>query len=420
MKTNMFLTYQIAWRFLKAKKKGMVLSMSGIACGVSLFVITQAQAEGFQNFFVETILGINGAIRIEDKYLYRLTSLPVELEDGAATFQAPLREARKTVAGVPQPFLVMEAVKEFSDVSGAAQVLRGPIRASNGFTETDARVFGIQLEDYLSVTKLPSQVKYGSLQDFKQVTNGLILGSILAARLEVMPGDTVYLGALNERRRYRLSAIIETGVELYDKTSAFVDLREARQLLGRFEGASYLQVGLKDPQEAPRVARHMEKAIGHYVASWQHREKSWLEVFGLLKITSAATSTILLIIAGLGIFNTLAIIVMERQREIAILRAMGFSRYDISKVFLNLGLILLAIGVGAGWLLAISLTYLIEQLPIKVKGIFTTDHILVEYSFYHYIMATIVAGVMVFFASYLPARKAARTESGEIIRTTSG
>lgn len=412
-------TFQIAWRFLTAKKRSMLLSLAGIACGMALFIVTQAQASGFQGFFVETILGINGAIRVEDKYLDRIESLPLE-GDGRTTQQVPLREARHSLSGVPQPRLVQQALSQFREVTAVAQVVRGPVTASNGFTQTDARVFGIDLNDYIGVSALPQQIQFGRLEHFHQWPQAVILGSLLAQRMQVAPGDTVFLRGSQERRRYRVAAIIETGVELYDKTTAFVPMREARMLLGRPDGASYLQVGLRDPDAAPRLARHMESALGHYVASWQHRERSWLEVFSLLKITSAASSSMLLIIAALGIFNTLAIIVMERQREIAILRAVGFTRFDILRIFLNLGVILLITGTLAGWLMAALLTFITERLPIRIRGIFTTDHILVDWSLSHYLLAALVAALVVLAASLLPARRASRIEPGAIIRSTSG
>ena len=195
---------------------------------------------------------------------------------------------------------------------------------------------------------------------------------------------------------------------------------EARMVLNKPLGASYIQVGLVDPEAAPRVAEQMEYALEHSVASWQSREKSWLEVFRLLRFSSAITMGVILVIAGLGMFNTLAIIVMERQREIAILRSMGYTRRDIVGIFVSQGIIVFVLGTLLGWLLAVGLTGAIEQLPIRIRGVFSTNHIVVAWSIWHYLAGALMAGVVVFFASVIPARRAAKIEPATIIRETSG
>ena len=183
---------------------------------------------------------------------------------------------------------------------------------------------------------------------------------------------------------------------------------------------SYIQITTKDPDLAPVTAVQMEHALGHYVASWQEREKSWLEVFRVLRISSALSMSTIILIAGLGMFNTLAIIVMERSREIAILRSYGFSRSDILNIFLFQGLIVYVLGTLIGFVFAAVLTRIAETLPIRIRGIFSTDHFLVSWSVWHYASAALVAGIVVVIAALIPARRAARTEPGEVIRGTGG
>jgi lipoprotein-releasing system permease protein len=190
--------------------------------------------------------------------------------------------------------------------------------------------------------------------------------------------------------------------------------------LNSMERVSYIQVMTKDPDKAPATAAQMEYALGHYVASWQEREKSWLEVFRVLRISSALSMSTIILIAGLGMFNTLAIIVMERSREIAILRSVGFSRRDVLSIFLYQGLIVYVLGTVIGCMLAAFLTKGVESLPIRIRGIFSTDHFLVSWSIWHYLSAALVAGVVVIVAALIPARRAAKVEPGEVIRGTGG
>ena len=161
---------------------------------------------------------------------------------------------------------------------------------------------------------------------------------------------------------------------------------------------------------------HMRSVLGHSVESWQEREHVWLDVFWALRLSSAITVSTIIIISGLGIFNTLAIIVMEKSREIAILRSIGYSRNDIGLVFIIQGLIIYLIGTFSGLLLGAAMTYTVSALPIRIRGIFTTDHFIVNWSIWHYTAAAITALIVVLIACYIPARKASRLEPAVIIR----
>jgi lipoprotein-releasing system permease protein len=410
----------IAWRFLIAKKRAMLMSLAGIVFGVAFFIFTQAQTSGFEGFFIRTILGTNGTVRVQDEFQSTITSMVVASEQGDSRFEIPLREGRTYISGIRNPNQLLEAINRFEEVEGAAPVLRGDIQISSGFRSESGRVIGITPREYLEVSDLEYQIVYGDLRTFSESPDGILVGRRLAERLEVMPGGFILLSHLGESRRYQVSGIFETGIDFFDKTHVFTHLQEARRLLNQMERVSYIQVMSKDPDKAPALAKQMEHALGHYVASWQEREKSWLEVFRVLRISSALSMSTIILIAGLGMFNTLAIIVMERSREIAILRSYGFSRQDILTIFLFQGIIVYVMGTLIGFVLAALLTTGAENLPIRIRGIFSTDHFLVSWSIWHYLSAALVAGIVVVIAALIPARRAARTEPGDVIRNTGG
>lgn len=398
----------------------MLMSLAGIVFGVALFIFTQAQTSGFETFFIRTILGTNGSLRVQDEFQSTVTSMMVEAEAGDERFEIPLREGRSYVPGIRNPEQLLDAIRAFSGVTAAAPVLRGDITISSGFRSESGRAIGIVPRSYMEVSDLEHQIVFGELRHFAESPDGVMVGRRLAERLDIRPGSFLLLAHLGVKRRYEVSAIFETGIDIFDKTHVFVHLPEARRLLGQMERVTYIQVMSTDPAHAPDLARQMEHALGHSVASWQEREKSWLEVFRVLRVSSALSMSTIILIAGLGMFSTLAIIVMERAREIAILRSVGFSQRDILYIFLFQGLIVYAVGTLLGCLLAVILTALAESLPIRIRGIFSTDHFLVLWSAWHYVWAALVAGVVVVVAALIPARRAARVEPGEVIRGTGG
>lgn len=414
---------RIALRFLTARKRSMLMSLAGIVFGVGFFIVTQAQTSGFEQFFIRVILGTNGAIRIEDKIQDTIFAMAAAGHNaGASKFEVGAdRAARKYIEGVEDPALLTEALRKFRNVAGVSTVVEGSVIADSSFKNDSAKVYGIKLDDHLAVSDLAAQVKRGSgnLDEFRSTPQGVLMGKVLAERLQLAVGDSFILQAGTEQRRYRVSAIYSTGVSDIDRVRIYLHLGEARSLLKKTIGASFIQVALFDRERAPQDALQMEEVLRHSAKSWQEREQSWLEAFKALQISAALTVSTIILISGLGMFNTLAMIVIEKTKEIAILRSMGYTRNDITRIFLWLGAIVLVIGTIGGWALGYGLTYGVSKYPIKIRGIFSADSFQVYMSIWHYVVATLMAAVVVMTAALIPARRAARLEPGDIIRGTS-
>jgi lipoprotein-releasing system permease protein len=180
-----------------------------------------------------------------------------------------------------------------------------------------------------------------------------------------------------------------------------------------------LQVGLRDINKAPVVAAQIQLAVGYMARSWQEREQVWLGVFQFFGVMAYIIVFTIIVVAGLGMFNTLVMIVMEKTREIAILRSMGFTRADIAFIFMMQGAIVLVAGVLVGWGIGALATWGIESVPLQVRGIFASSHIMVAWRYAPYIGAALASMVVVAVASWVPARRAARLEPAAIIRGAS-
>jgi lipoprotein-releasing system permease protein len=418
MRTNL----QIALRFLLAKKRSMAMSLAGIAFGVGFIVLTQAVTTGFQAFFIRTILGTDGAIRVEDKFQATTVNIPVETADAGknGSVQAITVDSdRRYQDGIAEPRLLREALLRFTEITGISEVIRGRVLIQSATREYDAQVFGIDFDAHAAVSNLEEQIVRGDAGAFRDSPSGIMVGAALAERLRINLGSSVLLTYAGRSTRYRVAAIYNTGVREIDQVRIFIRLSEARTLLDRPYGASFLQLGLKDPDRAPEICRQIEMVASHRATSWQYREEIWLDVFLFFRIAAAIMVSTIIIVSGLGMFNTLAMIVMEKTKDIAILRSMGFTRADISTIFMLQGVLVLVVGVLGGWALGAASTYGVSSVPIAVRGIFTTDHVVVAWSANHYLGAAVAATVVVFIASWLPARRAARLEPAAIIRGTS-
>lgn len=412
-------TFRIAFRFLTAKKRAMLMSLACIVLGVGLFVVTQATTSGFEGFFIKTILGTNGAIRIEDKFQDTLRSMEAGGPGSGSTFQVEQKEGRKYIEGVEEPKLIIDALHQFKNVAGVSEVVTGSALMRSSFKTDSIKMFGIELDNHLQVSELGNQIVQGAIEGFRNAPSGALVGKVIAERLHLDVGDSFVLVSTGQSRRYQVSAIYETGVSDIDKERVYLHMSEARSLLKKVTGATFIQVSLFDPDRAVKDAEQMEEVLRHGAKSWQEREKSWLGVFRALRLSSGITVSVFTLIAGLAMFNTLAMIVMEKTKEIAILRSMGYTREDISGIFVWQAVIVLSIGVVLGWGLGAGVTYMVSETRLRITGIFATDKFIVAWSVWHYVAASVTAIAMVMVASLIPSRRAARLEPGDIIRGTS-
>jgi lipoprotein-releasing system permease protein len=406
---------RIALRFLTAKKRAMLMSLSCTVLGVGLFVLTQATTSGFEDFFIKTILGADGAMRIEDKVQDTLRQMTA---GGGSDFQISQRQGLKYIEGVEEPKLIINALKDFSNVSAAAPVLRGSVLVRADFKNEAAQVFGIVLDEHLKVSDIGRQIVQGDIGTFREQPTGALVGRVLADRLQLSAGSSFILDAQGQRSRFTVSAIYETGVQDIDKVRVYVHLSEARSVLRKPSGVTFVQVNLFDKDRAPQNARVIQDVLRHSAKPWQEREKSWLETFRALRISSAITVSVFTLIAGLAMFNTLAMIVLEKTKDIAILRSMGYERRDITQIFLWQAGIVLAVGAFLGCVVGALSTLGVSHVPLPITGIFKTSTFVVSWNPWHYLQAITTAAVMVMIASLIPARRAARLEPGDIVRGT--
>ena len=396
----------------------MSMSLLGIVLGIAFFIVTQAQTSGFEAFFIRTILGTNGAIHISDRF-QDLTGMVGKTEkDGSVKFVFNSREDARYVEGVERPDLVRDALKEFSQPTGISEILEGSAVIDSGSRKHSVQVHGIRIEDHILASNLENQIIRGKVSDFAVDENGCLVGNHVAERLCLQLGDRVVVLAGAESRQFRVVGIFETGVSQIDNKRIFLHHSATKSFFGRGLGRTIFQLSIQEPDDAVDLAHQMQLTLGHRVISWQEREKVWLEVFRALRASSAITVSSILLLAGLGIFNVFAIMVIEKTRDIAILRSMGFSPREVSSIFLWQGGIVLSIGIALGCLVGFLATYGISKIPMRIRGIFSTDSFVVNWDANHYLWAVLIASLFVSIASWIPARRAARIEPAKIIRET--
>jgi len=405
----------IALRFATHRKRALLLSLLGVVFGVGIFVCTQAQTQGFAQYFIESSVGSNGALVLRARIRPRSQALAVAAKTTSTKVaQGDLFE------GVTNAQEIMRISRQFSNVVSCCPVLHGTVSVRAGFENATADLFGIDPSLHLQTTDLAKQIVDGKFDDFRNNSSSLIIGNRLAEALNVQPNDTVQLLAPSgEYWRFTVAAIARSGVGSIDSARIYTQIRVAQRLLKKPFAASMIIYKLRNRDRAPALAEHFENLFQHVAQSWQEREESTLQLFMMLRISTGVTVSLIILLAGFGIFNVLTMSVLTKVREIAILRSMGYRRIDISAIFLWQGALIAALGSALGCLLGSALTWGVAHIPIRIRGLLYANHFLVIWDWRHYFWATLLAIVSVFIASYVPARRAAQLPPVATLRGSS-
>ena len=337
---------------------------------------------------------------------------------GKTQFVFHSREDALYREGVKQPDLIRDALRDYPEILGVSEIMEGNGVLHTGSRKKSVEINGIRWLDHLQSSGLGGQLIHGSMDEFASDQMGVLLGSRVFTRLNIKMGERIRLVGGTGTLHLRVCGVFETGVSQIDKNRIYLHMGTARSFLGQSSGGSVFQLALKNPKLAPDLAVQLQTVLHHRVVSWQEREKVWLDVFKALRVSSAITVSCILLLSGLGIFNVFAILVIEKTRDIAILRSIGFSTSDVSAIFLWQGAIVLFAGVAIGSLFACAGTYLISVIPLRIRGIFSTDSFVVNWDISHYLWATSIALVFVSVATWIPARRASKIEPAKIVRET--
>ncbi len=400
-----------------AHKRALGLSALGVVFGVGSFIAALAQTQGFETFYINTVLGSEGALVITDRFQEQHTHILDSKPD--QDLLVANQQERKFYPGIADAYRIISVLGNYSQVVACSPIVEGRAFLRSGFSTEAISLQGIDLDLHLRTTDFGKQVTKGSMDDFRNDPNGVCIGASLAERMRLMIGQDVFIiGPDNETRRFHIDVIYETGVWDFDIKNVFVHQRTAQTLLHKPYFTSFMLVKLRDPSRAPELAAEFEDLLSHSTASWQERQRGNLQIFDALRISAGIVVSMIILLSGFGIFNVLSLSVMQRTKEIAILRSMGYERSDIAAIFLWQGVCVALVGVVLGFGLGALLTFIISKIPVNFRGILRTDYFIVEWSPYHYLLAALLACVAVFIASYVPARRASRLAPIETLRGT--
>jgi len=416
-------TLRLAWRHLASRPRQSALAVAGVAVGVTVFVFTLAMMDGLMVFFTQRLIRVSPLLTVMPERLdvERARESLREFPGDAvrALSRVPPPDDRPTVRGAAALAQRLQGVAEVAGVSVAASA---PAVVSYGTIAEPATLVGIDPAAEATVTDLPAAVVHGNWMRLGVRRDGAVVGSQLADRLGVQVGDRlVAVGDSGANLALEVVGIIATGLGATDEATAFVNLSVAQAAAGwGADEGTEIRVRTRRLDRLEGVRRLLEGVTGHRVESWEESNQSALKLFRMIALTTYLLTGFVLVVAGLGIANKLTTIILDKERDIALLRSLGFSRWALRGVFVLEGVLLGAAGALAGCALAATSIAVFTAFPIRFAArqgaVMAYTQLFLANDPRYYVVISGAALVISAIAAMLAVRRAVRVVPVEVLR----
>jgi len=397
----------VALRFLREGRMQTLLIVGGVTIGVAVIVFLTALITGLQSSIIARTLGSQAHVVILPPEEINVPVLDRSQEAVAAAIQKRAQRLRS----IDQWEAVLRQVERTPSVLAASPMVAGPAFATRGTASKSVALLGIEPERYENVVKIREYMIAG---DFRVQGTDAVIGIELAKDLGATVGDKIRLATAENRDDVvTIAGIFDIGVKDLNRRWVFITIKLAQNLLDLAGGVSNIDLRVDRLFEAERIANLLQAQTGLKVESWMQTNPQLLAALRNQTITNGLIRGFVILIVALGIASVLVVSVVQKQREIGILRAMGTSPRRIMTIFLLQGGMVALAGSIAGSPLAALLVRLFSTIYRTGDGkpLFAPE---VEPTLFF--IAWGVAAAVGVIAAVIPARRAAHLDPVVAIR----
>lgn len=399
----------LALRYLKARRKQAfttvvtLVSILGVTVGVAALIIALALLTGFQEDIQGKIIGANAHVFVQPY----------------GPYLGNPEEVIGQVQGAP------------GVVSVAPAVLAAGLLSGRSAQPEFVNLKGIEPRAEASTTELLNQIVEGTAEGLLETPGcsdprtGIVLGSELAARLFVNPGDAVKVTLLAENMptpfgtglricHFTVSGIFEAGMFEYDSSWALVPLTSLQDMLALGDSVSMVQVRVEDAFVTEPVVAELRDRLGegYFVMDWKRMNQAYFAALELEKLALFVTISLIVGVAALNIVATLVLGIKDKQRDIGILMSLGAKRRDVLRVFMAQGLVTGLVGTGLGCVLGVVTAWVLDHYRlIRLEAqVYYLSYVPFHVRWQDFLTVAALAVLISFVATLYPAWRASRLD----------
>ncbi len=414
---NLKISFQIARTHLMTKKRQTVIAMLGVTFGIAMFILMISVIKGVNQFLEDSALDATPHIRIYKEITSNHPSL-IEDENPEALTIIHHQLPKNELSNIKNGLQIAANIEKESGVLGVSPQISSQVFFNKGPVPFPGQIAGVEIQKENKLYNIKKRIKSGSMEALLSNPNGILMGKILARNLNVNVGDKITITTpTGNLKLVKVVGIFGFGIQTVDGVRCYANMSMAQEILQKDKSyVTDIHIKMKDSQGALKYAKVLKQQYGYKTQDWAEANSAFLAGDKIRNGMVVIVSITLLVVAGFGIYNIMNMNVINKMKDIAILKATGFGGKDIVSIFLIQSVIIGVLGAFLGILIGYCLSYGVSVMPFDAGDFLDikTFPVLFEWKFY---FAGMLFGIITtLLAGYFPAKKAAKIDPVAILR----
>ncbi len=412
--------FQIAKTHLLSKPKQTLIAMLGVTFGIGMYILMISFMQGFNEFLEDTLLSSTPDVRlfndIKTDYSHSILD---EVFDTSKVINVVYHPKPKDInPNLRNSQRIIDDLKKDERVIAVSPQLSTQVFYVSGPVQINGSLTGVSILEESRLTGLSEKMKTGKIENLLTIDNGILMGHGLANKLNVKVGDIVTLATpKGTAMRFRVVGTFQFGIGSLDNIKSYVNVSKVQQLLGKDnQYITDISMKLKNYDDATIVAKEFAGRYGYTADDWKTANASAMVSILIRNVMTFVVSFTLLVVAGFGIYNIMSMTIQNKLKDIAILKAQGFSGSDIRQIFLTESVTIGVCGAVMGLLLGFLMSSGVYSLPFPKNDFISITHFPVTFHWYHYAFGVWFGIVTTLFAGLMPSIKAGKIDPVAILR----
>jgi lipoprotein-releasing system permease protein len=405
---------EIAFTYLWSRKKQTIIAAMGVMFGISMYIFMQSLMKGTNDYFEKNSFSSTPHIRIYNENKVADTHLmDTVFRDNSTKVLVNPKQVQQSL-GLTNPYGIMHSLWKDPQVVNITPQVSANVLYTSGSVQINGNMVGVNIVEEDKMFDVQGNMVKGDFHDLNRVNNGILIGKGVADKLSLHVGDNITVTAGTSPRIMRVVGIFATTVVSIDNTKSYVNISQAQNMVGKDRSyVTDIKINVRDYNNAPQKAREFELISGYKAEDWVHANEQLKAAFKIRAVILNSVIGVILLVAGFGIYNILNMTIYEKIKEIAILKATGFSGKAVISIFLQQAIYIGIIGAVIGLIVGFNLTLAVSKIYIGAGNLKY-----LPMSFYppHYIQGVAFGIMTTVAAGYFPARKASKVDPVTIIR----
>jgi lipoprotein-releasing system permease protein len=399
----------VAVRYMRDARGQTALILSAVSVGVSVVVFLSALINGLQASLIESTLGSQPHVTLR---VPREEPRPLVEPDATRAVARLIQPASQRLRSIDQWPVVMAEAEGVNGVTAASPTVTGSGIATRADARLPVVIRGVDPERFLAIINIPAKMIQGS---FNIAGDSVVIGSTLAADLGIGVGDKVRVESTEGIEEVlQVAGVFTLGNAAVDKTWVVTSLRHAQAMFALPGGATTIELKVADVFQADGIANEIQSQTGLLADSWMALNAELLTGLSAQSNSKVMIQVCVVITVALGIASVLIVSVVQKSREIGILRAVGTPAHRVLAIFLIQGGVLGLIGSLFGSALGVAFARIFETMTVMADGL---PRFPVQVNLELLVGATVLATGVGLITSVIPARRAAKLDPATAIRS---